>query len=144
MPHMILHSFFCFFYYRYAINALMCVCLRMRVSVLWDVIRWGAVLLRARPCVHACSAHTFTIWGPEGFAEPGQAMLMDHLAHIAFSFMAALHSPNTQVRAGKLYSESQRKAPQGTKDLMQRIYKSVFIGIFVHFSIFLNVVSLIL
>lgn len=71
----------------------MCVCLHMCVCVLWDVIQWGAVLLRARPCVHACSAHTFTIWGPEGLTGPGQAMLMDHLAHIAFSFMAVLCSP---------------------------------------------------
>lgn len=74
-------------------HAPMCLCVCLHMCVLWEVIWWGAVLPRARPCVHACSAHTFTIWGPEGFAEPGQAMPMDHLAHIAFSFMAVLHNP---------------------------------------------------
>lgn len=89
MPHIVLNRVAVFTTYIH--HVLMCVCLHMCVSVLWDVIQWGAVLLSARPCVHACSVHTLTIWGPEGFAEPG--MLMDHLAHIAFSFMAALHSP---------------------------------------------------
>lgn len=69
-----------------------------------------------KPCIQACSTHTFTIWDPEGPGWPGQVMLEDHLAHITFSFIAALYSPpSTHVRAGKLYSESQRRVPQGTE-----------------------------
>lgn len=66
-----------------------CMCLYICMGIQWDVLLWGAALLRVgRASMHP---HIFTIWGPEGLSGPGQAMLMDHLAHIAFSFMATLH-----------------------------------------------------